>query len=91
MTAWVPPSGTTTRIQFRPRRYLKSSNAIPLPDKGGELSAPQAGRAAARRGSGGREHVPARAPCPPRLAALLPPAGNVIRRQGPQHRACRLG
>jgi raffinose/stachyose/melibiose transport system substrate-binding protein len=30
MTAWVPPLGTTSRIQFRPRRYLKSSNAIPL-------------------------------------------------------------
>jgi hypothetical protein len=30
MTAWVPPLGTTSRIQFRPKRYLKSSNAIPL-------------------------------------------------------------
>jgi hypothetical protein len=35
MTAWVPPLGTTSRIQFRPRRYLKSSNAIPL---GGQTS-----------------------------------------------------
>lgn len=36
MTAWVPPLGTTSRIQFRPKRYPKSSNAIPLAERQGK-------------------------------------------------------